>query len=76
VQLWTRLCARTVCRETRQQLCRTKLGAVDAAALRPFNKHAHGHRREKEVFSILVVISLVGTISGKSLQLLPEDVIF
>jgi len=31
---------------------------------------------KQEVFSILVVISLVGTISGKSLKLLPPDVIF
>ena len=44
------------------------MGAIDAAAL--------GHGREKEVFSILVVISVVGTISGKSLKLLPPDVIF
>jgi len=44
--------------------CRIKVGAVDAAALGPFKKNAHGHRREKEVFAILVVISLVGTISS------------
>jgi len=50
------------------QQCRIKAGAIDAAAL--------GHGREKEVFSILVVISVVGTISGKSLKLLPPDVIF
>jgi len=42
------------------------VGAIDAAALGPFKKSAHGRGREKEVFSILVVISLVGTISGKS----------
>ena len=42
------------------------MGAIDAAAL--------GHGREKEVFSILVVISVVGTISGKSLKLLLPDV--
>jgi len=30
----------------------------------------------RKVFSILVVISLVGTISGKSIKLLPPDVIF
>ena len=49
----------------------------DAAALGPFKKQAHGHRRDnKKVFSILVVISLVGTVSGKSLKLLPQDVIF
>jgi len=50
--------------------------AIDAAALGPFKKQAHGHGREKEVFSVLVVISTVGTISGKSLKLLPPDVIF
>ena len=32
--------------------------------------------RKRKVFSILVVISLVGTISGKSLKLLPPDIIF
>ena len=52
VQLWTRLCARTVCRETRQQLCWTKPGAIDAAALSPFNKHAHGHGHEKKKSSL------------------------
>jgi len=43
-------------------------------ALGPFKKQAHGHWRVKEVFSIS--ISLVGTISGKSLKLLPPDVTF
>jgi len=58
--------------------CRTEEGASDAAAAGPFKKQqAHGHRRENEkVFSGLAVISLVGTISGKSLKLLPPDVIF
>jgi len=43
---------------------------------RPIQKYAHGHGREtRKVFSLLVVISLVGTISGKSLKLLPPDVI-
>ena len=32
--------------------------------------------RQKEVFSILIVIFVIGTISGKSLKLLPPDVIF
>jgi len=31
---------------------------------------------EKKIFSILVVISLFGTISEKSLKLLPPDVVF
>jgi len=47
--------------------------------LGPFKKQAHGHGQEDEkslFFSILVVISLVGTVSGKSLKLLPPDVIF
>jgi len=48
--------------------------------LDPFKKEAHGHGRENEksrgLVSALVVISPVGTISGKSLKLLPPDVIF
>ena len=32
--------------------------------------------RTRKVFSVLFAISLVGTISGKSLKLLPPDVIF
>jgi len=57
--------------------CRINAGAADAAALGPFKKQAHGHGREnRQIFSVLVVISLVGTISGKSLKLLPPDVIF
>jgi len=47
--------------------CRIKVGAIDAAALGPFKKYAHGHGQEKrKVFSILVVIFLVGTISEKN----------
>jgi len=43
-----------------------KVGAIDAAALGPFKKQAHGPRtRKRKIFSILVVIFLVGTISGK-----------
>ena len=55
---------------------RINAAAIDEAALRPFKKQVHGHGREKEVFSVLVVISLVGTVSGKALKLLPPDVIF
>ena len=57
--------------------CRIKVGAIDAAALGPFKKWARGHGREdeKSLLYILVVISLVGTISGKSLKLLRLDVI-
>ena len=51
------------------------MGAIDAAALGPFKKQAADEKTGK-VFSILVVISLVCTISGKSLKLLPPDVIF
>ena len=51
------------------------MGAIDAAALGPsVEKQAHGHGRE--VFSFLVVITLVGTISRKSLKLSPPDVTF
>ena len=58
--------------------CRMKLGAIDAGALGPFEKQAHARpwTSKREVFSILVVISRLGTISGKSLKLLPPDVIF
>jgi len=49
--------------------------AIDAATLGPFKKQAHGHGRGKGL-SILVVISVVGTISGKSLKLLPPHVVF
>ena len=57
--------------------CRIKVGAIDAAALfaHPRNRPAATDEK-KRVFSILVVISLVGTISGKSSNLLPPDVIF
>jgi len=45
-------------------------GVADAAAWRPLEEQAHGHGREnaRKVFPISVVISLVGTISGKSLK--------
>jgi len=66
----------SILRLTTMSQCHIKVGAIDAAALGPFKKQAHGHIREKEVFSILVVISLLDTISGKSLKLLPPDVIF
>jgi len=49
--------------------CRTKVGAIDAAALGPLKKQAHGRGREKGLLYISVVIPLVGTISGKSLKL-------
>jgi len=65
--LTTRLPSHPLCIDQ----CRVKVGAIDAAALGPFKKWAHGHGREKDVFSILIVISLVGTISGKSLKPLP-----
>jgi len=45
------------------------VGAIDAAALGPF-------KRKRKIFSLLVVIFLVGTISGKSLKLLPPAVLF
>jgi len=58
--------------------CRIKVGATDAAASGPFKKQARGSTDEitRKVFSVLVVISLVNTISGKSLKLLPSNVIF
>jgi len=51
------------------------VGATDAAALGPFKKYAYGHD-EKSLLYILIVISLVGTISGKSSKLLPPGVIY
>jgi len=54
-----------------------KVGATDAVALGPFMKQVHDHGREKRNhFSVLVTISLVGTISEKSLKVLPPDVVF
>jgi len=54
----------------RAKQCRIKVRAVDAAALDPFKKLAHGHGREKEAFSILVVISLLGTVSEKIIKII------
>jgi len=51
------------------------VGAVDAAALGP-SRNRLTATDEKKKSSILDVIFLVGTISGKSLKLLPPDVIF
>jgi len=47
------------------------VGAVDAAALGPFKKYRPTATDEKtrKVFSVFVVISPVGTISGKPLKL-------
>ena len=42
-----------------------KLGAIGAAALRPFKKSAHGQGRENEKSLLYCVISLVGIILGK-----------
>jgi len=56
--------------------CRINAGAVDAAALRPFkNRTTATDEKTSKVSSILIVISLVGTISRKSLKFLPPDVI-
>jgi len=50
--------------------------AIDAAALGPFKKYAMAtDEKTRQVFSVLVVISVVGTISGKSLKRSPPDVI-
>ena len=43
-----------------------RLGAIDAAALGPFEKYIVGPRprtRKRKVFSLLIVIFVVGTIS-------------
>ena len=53
------------------------MGAIDAAALQARSRIRRTATDEKRtVFSILVAISLAGTISGKSLKLTPPDVIF
>jgi len=50
----------------RQTQCRIKMGAIDAAALGPFKKRPTAtDEKTTKVFSTLVVISLIGTISGK-----------
>ena len=51
-------------------MCRIKVGAIDAArSIRPIQEIGPRPRtRKRKVFSILVVISLVGTVSGKSLK--------
>jgi len=54
--------------------CPIKVGATDAAHSR--NRPTATDKITRKVFSNLVVISLVGTISGKSLNLLRPDVIF
>jgi len=53
-----------------QAQCQIKVGAIDAAAVRPIRQEIgpRPRTRKRKVFSILVVISLVGTISGKSLK--------
>jgi len=58
--------------------CRIKVGAIDAAcSIRPIQEIGPRPRtRITEVFSTLVAICLVGTVSGKSLQLLPPDATF
>jgi len=52
------------------------VGAIDSAALGPFKRPTATDEKKKSLLSILVVISLVGTISGKILKLLPPDVTF
>jgi len=57
------------------------VGTFDAAALGSFSDSRNRRptatdEKTRKMFSILVVISPVGTISGKSLKLLPPDVIF
>jgi len=65
-------------KQASRRQCPINAGAIDAAALGPFAKQAHGlHGRENEK-SLLCFgcdFSAVGTISGKSLQLFPPDVI-
>jgi len=54
------------------------VGASDAAALRPFKKQAHGHRRDNEKNYLLYFgRDFSGWYNfGKSLKLLPPDVVF
>jgi len=73
------LCTTATCQVYSCTQCGIKVGAIDAAALRPFRKYIRSkatREKTREVFSVLVVISVVGTFSGKLLQLLPLDIIF
>jgi len=66
-------------RRKRQTQCRIKVGAIDAAALGPNSRNrptTTDEKKRKKIISLLAVISPVGTISGKSLKLLPPDVTF
>jgi len=54
---------------------RIKVGAIDAAALGPF-KNRPTATDEKSSLLCSGLIYLFGTLSGKSLKLLPPDVIF
>jgi len=49
--------------------CRIKVRAIDAALMPIQETGPQLGTRKRKVFSILVVISLVGTILGKSLKL-------
>ena len=68
----------TAARRANARQCRIKVGAIDAAALGPLKKSvtAADEKTRKVFCIILVVISVVGTVSGESLKLLPPDVIF
>jgi len=59
----------TCTRRRRGGQCRLKVGAIEEIGSQP-------RMRKRKVFSVLVVICLVGTMSGISLKLLPPDVIF
>jgi len=57
--------------------CLNKVGAIHAAALaHARNRSTATDEKKKSLLHFFVVISPVGTISGKPLKLLPQDVIF
>jgi len=58
--------------------CRIKVGVCYwCCSIRPIQQIGpRPQTRKRDVFPVLVVISLVGTISRKSLKLLPPDVLF
>jgi len=57
--------------------CLNKVGAIHVAALAQHarNRSTATDEKKKSLLHFFVVISPVGTISGKSLKLLPPDVI-
>ena len=57
--------------------CRIKVGAIDATALGPFKKQAHGHGRENEKSLLYFGCDFSGRYTfGKNIKIVATDVIF